>query len=354
MAGFRSLVAVDVEPNLQSAFKRNFPQTLAIQASVSEIGKSEWKHFIGDVRPDAVIGGPPCQGFSFIGKRQVDDPRNGMISQFFRHVELLRPKFFLMENVEGLLHGENANILSAALERVSGLYTILPPMIVSASDFGAATKRKRVVVIGFDPNEVDPITASDLTPGGLTNTATVRDAISDLPSPVPEVKGDYGWVRYPRRSKTRLPVYASALREGPPPGLGWTPAVEKHKAGFISGVAATRHSRAIAHRYASTPCGKTDQTTKSYRLEWDGQCPTLRAGTGAEKGAFQAVRPLHPGKGRVITVREAARLQGFPDWFVFHHTKWHSFRMIGNSVPPPVSYGLLSRIFPKLHLPLAT
>ncbi|KAA1337570.1 DNA cytosine methyltransferase, partial [Escherichia coli] len=73
--------------------------------------------------------------------------------------------------------------------------------------------------------------------------------------------------------------------------------------------------------------------------------PTLRAGTGADKGSHQAVRPLHPDSGRVITVREAARLQGFPDWFCFHPTKWHSFRMIGNSVSPIVSKAILSKIF---------
>jgi DNA (cytosine-5)-methyltransferase 1 len=97
-----------------------------------------------------------------------------------------------------------------------------------------------------------------------------------------------------------------------------------------------------------TEGGKSDPVTKAYRLEWNGQCPTIRAGTGADKGAFQAVRPLHPGKGRVITVREGARLQGFPDWFVFHPTKWHSFRMIGNSVSPIVSKGIFKRLAAKI------
>jgi DNA (cytosine-5)-methyltransferase 1 len=118
-------------------------------------------------------------------------------------------------------------------------------------------------------------------------------------------------------------------------------------------VTRTRHKREIARRYALIPGGKSDPITKSYKLMWDGQCPTLRAGTGQERGAFQAVRPLHPSKGRVITVREAARLQGFPDWFTFHPTKWHSFRMIGNSVSPLVSKGLLSAIAARLNLDLA-
>jgi DNA (cytosine-5)-methyltransferase 1 len=116
----------------------------------------------------------------------------------------------------------------------------------------------------------------------------------------------------------------------------------------------TQHSIDIATRSAATPGGNSDPKTQSYRLQWEGQCPTVRAGTAPDKGSFQAVRPLHPQRGRVVTVREAARLQGFPDWFVFHPTKWHSFRMIGNSVSPMVSEGLLGKIKKKLPARLAT
>src|SRR3546814_16995927 len=90
-------------------------------------------------------------------------------------------------------------------------------------------------------------------------------------------------------------------------------------------------------RFIETAQGKVEPVSHYPKLAWSGQCPTLRAGTGAEKGSFQAMRPIHPTQPRVITVREGARLQGFPDWFMFHPTKWHSFRMIGNSVSPIVS-----------------
>ena len=87
--------------------------------------------------------------------------------------------------------------------------------------------------------------------------------------------------------------------------------------------------------------GEVDSVSKSYRLKYKGFCPTLRAGTGSDKGSYQAVRPLHPTENRVITPREAARLQGFPDWFQFHSTKWHSFRQIGNSVSPILAEHIL-------------
>ena len=355
LAGFHSLVAIDVDATLQSAYKLNFPRTLAVQASVADIDRAAWRQFIGNARPDVVVGGPPCQGFSWIGRRRPDDPRNSLVHHFYRHVALLRPKVFLMENVEGLLDDGNRHILREALEQLHGRYHVLEPHVVNAANFGAATNRNRVVVVGYDPTEVDPMDAQKVFRKKTMDAATVRDAIADLPPPVRQRDNEtnFGWAKYPTMAKRRLSDYADLLRDAPPTGLGWARAVELHDDGYISGLFATRHSREVARRYARTPGGGVDRTTKSQRLRWEGACPTLRAGTGVDKGAFQAVRPLHPGKARVITVREAARLQGFPDWFVFHPTKWHSFRMIGNSVSPFVSRTLFARIRPKFEPSLA-
>ena len=352
LAGFRSLAAIDIDPTLQSAYRRNFPASKAIQASVADLDPAAWKRFIGKVRPDGVIGGPPCQGFSWIGRRRKGDPRNNLIDHFYRNVAMLRPKFFIMENVQGLLDQENAQILFTALERVRRTYRVLDPMLVNAAHFGAATTRRRVIVIGYDPDQVDPLTPDMVMPRLPKRLATVRDAIADLPNPILEEKDEeFGWAKY--KSGYEPSDYASRMKKRPRDGLGWSEAIARHSKGYVSGLTATKHSKAVALRYASTPVGKSDPITKSYRLDWEGQCPTLRAGTGVDKGAFQAVRPLHPKIGRVITVREAARLQAFPDWFVFHPTKWHSFRMIGNSVSPAVSHGLLSRIGGKMHVSLA-
>jgi DNA (cytosine-5)-methyltransferase 1 len=254
-----------------------------------------------------------------------------------------------MENVPGLLDEENVEVLRSALEFVPGRYRILDPFIVNASHYGAATSRRRVVVIGYDPEEVDPLAVETLQRRKTRQLVTVREAISDLPGPIPEHKahGDFSWTKYPTRPKAQLSKYARLLRKRAPQGLGWSEAIDLHRNGFVSGLIETCHSTKIARRYSVIEGGKSDPITKAYRLEWDGQCPTIRAGTGMDKGAFQAVRPLHPGKGRVITIREGARLQGFPDWFVFHPTKWHSFRMIGNSISPFVSCGLLKEIAAK-------
>lgn len=139
------------------------------------------------------------------------------------------------------------------------------------------------------------------------------------------------------------------MRTSPPPHLGWPLAIQKLSNGYVGGFLNTTHTKVVKERYAAVKQGKTDNISRAKRLHWEGLCPTLRAGTGSDKGSHQAVRPLHPDEARVITVREAARLQGFPDWFVFHNTKWHSFRMIGNSVSPIVSESILSSIKSKLR-----
>lgn len=114
---------------------------------------------------------------------------------------------------------------------------------------------------------------------------------------------------------------------------------------MVSGFLGTIHTDEIINRYKKLSFGETDKISRSQRLNPNGFCPTLRAGTGSDKGSYQAVRPIHPTQARVITPREAARLQGFPDWFRFHPTKWHSFRQIGNSVSPLVAEAMLLPLY---------
>jgi DNA (cytosine-5)-methyltransferase 1 len=130
-----------------------------------------------------------------------------------------------------------------------------------------------------------------------------------------------------------------------PNGVGDLLAIERLKTeGKASGSLGTVHSKDVANRYSKIECGKSDSVSKSIRLDPNGFCPTIRAGTDRTRGSFQAVRPLHPTENRVITPREAARLQGFPDWFQFSPTKWHSFRQIGNSVSPILAEHILTVI----------
>jgi DNA (cytosine-5)-methyltransferase 1 len=100
----------------------------------------------------------------------------------------------------------------------------------------------------------------------------------------------------------------------------------------VFGFLGTKHTRQVIKRFSVVKPGGVDAISKFPRLNWNAACPTLRAGTTKERGGYQAARPIHPSEDRVITTREAARLQSFPDWFQFDSTKWHSFRQIGNSI----------------------
>lgn len=347
-AGFDVVVAVDIDPILQSSYKQNFPNSHVLNGDLSIMDKEAWRLALSGETIDGVIGGPPCQGYSRIGKNEACDPRRSLLSHFFRTVNIIQPKFFVMENVEGLLDEGNIEELEKAIKIVDKRYTVLEPVVVDAHEYGVPTKRKRVVVIGYDPEEISDITISDITPKDHAKV-TVRDAIADISAPIAQTKGkdDYGWAPY--RKLESLSDYAKTMRQLPPHAQGWNEAIKKLEVGQTSGHFDTIHTEAVKARFIALEPGKTDKVSRSKKLAWHGVCPTLRAGTGVDKGSYQAVRPLHPDEGRVITVREAARLQGFPDWFCFHKAKWHSFRMIGNSVSPVVAKFILTMIKSKLQ-----
>lgn len=346
-AGFDVVVAVDIDDTLRSAYKDNFPHTRVMNGDLSKMDRDSWSMLLGTEEIDGVIGGPPCQGYSRMGVGDINDPRRSLLGHFFRTVNIIQPKFFVMENVEGLLDEGNVEELEEAVGLVDARYKTLGPVLLDASDYGAPTKRKRVVVIGFDPEQMGEIAVGDII-GAKKSAVTVRDAISDLPEPIAKntASNDMGWAAY--RTEADVSRYAKQMRSLPMPGMGSSSAIEKLKAGLASGYFETIHSEKVKKRYSETRPGETDKISRAKKLSWEGLCPTLRAGTGADKGSHQAVRPLHPDAARVITVREAARLQGFPDWFSFHKTKWHSFRMIGNSVSPLVSESILAIIKEKI------
>lgn len=347
LAGFHSKIAVDIDPDLQSAYRQNFPNSQAIISDISLMTSESWRFLIGETEISGVIGGPPCQGFSRIGKNDKKDPRRELMHHFFRTVNIIKPKFFVMENVEGLLDKGNVEGLLDAIETVDSCYTVLKPIIVDASLYGVPTKRKRVMIIGFDSRRMQNITTEDITTTNIPSV-TVKQAIADLPAPVEVIKGaeEFGWARY---KSGNISNYAKVMRSPPPKGMGCDLAREMMANKMVSGVFETVHTDAVRRRFSETPQGKVESISRYPRLNSNGHCPTLRAGTGKDRGNFQAMRPIHPNEPRVITVREAARLQGFPDWFLFHTAKWHSFRMIGNSVCPLLAKEIFQRIKSKLE-----
>jgi len=320
-AGFKTALAIDIDPILSSSFCVNFPDVPFLQADISLLNHETLSALIPN-GVDGIVGGPPCQGFSGIGRGDLSDPRRELLKDFFRIVNLVSPKFFVMENVTGLIFPNNKPVLDAALSTLNPEWAIIGPIVLDASNYGAPTKRRRVFVFGFNTSKSKPLSLEDIISGTYPRT-TVRDAIHDLEG---AYQGQDGLWRYKQKA---ISPYSFKMRSA---------------SGKFSGHQLTKHKSETELRFSRVPQGAVDPVGKHKRLEWSGFCPTLRAGTGADKGSYQSVRPLHPEKNRVITPREGARLQGFPDDFVFHETVWHSFRMIGNSVSPIIAEALLKNI----------
>ena len=349
-AGFSVCGAVEIDAHAVASHRRNFPKTKHLDQDVSKL-TGEYLREKFDLKNGqlaGIVGGPPCQGFSAIGKGDVLDPRNSLFQDFFRIVAEARPKFFLAENVPGILQERYSRIKEKALSLVEKDYVMLPPMTICARDFGAPTTRTRVFFFGYRQDEIEKQTSDAFLPPNDVQLVPVRDALRGLPRKISEdwQTEDDGW-RIARVHGTSF--YHLRLHGEIPDGVGDQVAIERlKKEERASGSLGTVHSKEVLKRYSKIESGKVDSVSKSRRLEPYGYCPTIRAGTDQTRGSFQAVRPIHPTENRVITPREAARLQGFPDWFRFAPTKWHSFRQIGNSVSPILAERLLTVIYKSL------
>lgn len=350
-AGFDVRMAVELDKIAIATHAQNFPNCRHLHRDVATISGADLLAEAGlaPTQLSGLIGGPPCQGFSVMGKNDPNDPRNALFSHFFRLVSETRPLFFVAENVPGILSEKNQGVLNAAFDLLPQSYQI-HKIVIKASDIGAPTIRTRVFFVGMDAERMETNFAFDgLTPiSGLH--ATVGHALQGLPA----IRSNWGAEHQSWRKCGDVPQdgFFDRICNSIPYGIGDPHALKRYaNAREISGCFGTVHDPETVKRFAKLQPGDTDIVSRAKKLDPLGFCPTLRAGTASDRGSFQAVRPIHPGSPRVITPREAARLQGFPDWFVFHPTKWHSFRQIGNSVSPIVSEALLSQI--RLLLPAA-
>lgn len=350
-AGFRVAAAVDNDPIAMGSHSKNFPLTKHLTGDVSRLDGDDLLELAGlrKGQLDGLVGGPPCQGFSRMGKRDPKDGRNNLFVDFFRLVKETEPSFFLAENVQGILDEPYEQIRKRALKLVSDEYVLLDPVEVTASDHGAPTTRTRVLFFGFKKRRFETLDSTLFETNTSTARITVKDALKGLPARIDPrwLSEETSWRQVGKMGRGR---FADSITGRVPKGVGDPASLERYEnKNEVSGFLATRHDTKVRERFAQIAQGETDPVSRAPRLNLDGYCPTLRAGTGKDRGSYQSLRPIHPTADRVITPREAARLQGFPDWFIFHPTKWHSFRQIGNSVSPVVAEQILRSILLRMR-----
>jgi DNA (cytosine-5)-methyltransferase 1 len=346
-AGFDVVASVEIDPIHCAVHEFNFPYCTSICADAAKITGEEIRSRarLGKKQIDVVFGGAPCQGFSMIGKRALDDPRNGLLLQFLRLVVELDANYFVFENVKGLTIGEHRKLLDELIEAFHGhgYSVLLPYQVLNAADFGVPKDRRRVFLIGAKMGLPLPV-----YPEPLGSYTSVAEAIGDLPNvdEFPELMLSDVLEHAPLGKGSR---YARILR-GQAQDTSDFSYPRKWSPKRLTSSMRTAHTPLSQRRFTETPHGKVESVSRFLKLNPDGLCNTLRAGTGSERGAFTSPRPIHPHMPRVITVREAARLHSYPDWFRLHATKWHGFRQIGNSVPPLLGRAVASRLIEAMDI----
>jgi DNA (cytosine-5)-methyltransferase 1 len=296
-----------------------------------------------------------------MGKRIFDDPRNSLVFHFHRLVLELQPKFFVMENVRGITIGEHKQILKALIHefKIKGYQVEEDYQILNAAYYGVPQARERLFLIGARedmelPKYPQPITkpanSHKLKAKHLSHLPvcpTVWEAIGDLPE-VEQYSDlltkDWTMADYGKPSN-----YAAILRNIKTVADDYS-YDRLFDSRFLSSSLRTKHSQPTIERFAATVPGEREPISRFHKLHPAGVCNTLRAGTDKYKGSFTSPRPIHPYTPRCITVREAARLHSYPDWFRFHITKWHGFRQVGNSVPPLLAKAVAAEIIRRLNI----
>ena len=358
-AGFDVVAAVEIDPVHCAAHKFNFPDCAVVAKSVQDVTAAEIRHAagIGLRTVDVVFGGAPCQGFSMIGQRILDDPRNALVKDFVRLVHDLRASYFVFENVKGLTVGQHRQFLDELIRAfdVVGYDVRLPWKVLDAADFGTPQHRERLILFGArrdlpTPTYPNPTTspADSKRPSKRPVGPSCKDALDDLPD-----AEDYGVLLATDEVRTAAwgepSTYARLMR-----GLDVDPGDFSRPrlwdSSLLTSSARTDHTPISRRRFRETAEGAVEPISRFFRLPSSGLSNTLRAGTDAARGAFTSPRPIHYRHARCVTVREMARLHGFPDWFRFNETKWHGARQIGNAVPPPLARAIAAQVVEALRV----
>ena len=347
-AGFRTLAAIDVSADAVAVFRANFPEIPnALREDLRVLRPERLAAMIGADRVDLIVGGPPCQGFSNVrrrdganhGPRLVQDERRELYRHFLDYVEFFRPSVFVMENVPGIRSADGGRYFAAVQSGARALGYRIHGQIVRAAEYGAPQKRVRQLIIGtraglpcFRPGLLRPTHAD--------HPVTLGEAIGDLP-PLEAGQGTDPAVYDPKRRADHLARHGRRFLHG---------VLEVNRAQALTAHCARLHSERDLRDFARLregenskqamvrgvvfefPYDKTCFRDRYTRQSRDGLCSTVVAHLAKDGLMF-----IHPTQRRSLTPREAARVQTFPDWFVFPVSRTHQYRVIGNAVPPLVA-----------------
>lgn len=310
-AGYQPIFSVEMWQPAIETHNKNYPNVPVIASDIRTIGNDELEKYKNKV--DVIVGGPPCQGFSTIGKRLVKDPRNELVFEFIRFVDTIKPKAFLMENVKGLLSSDGGKIKTAIEDEFKHVgYTVIS-RVLCAADYGVPQMRNRVFFLGIRKDLDVDVTFPEKT-HSRDNYVTVGEAINDLIGKENKIPN-----HVPMKHNSTVTERIKYIKEGegiPKDGLPAEIAYGSRR-DYIK-----NELKNFSHVYK--------------RLSRFKPATTMVPG----HNAF----PLHPVENRSLTVREAARIQTFPDDVVFCGNRQNQCIQVGNAVPVKLAYQLAKHI----------
>lgn len=341
-SGFNVVKALEINSQIAETYKKNNPNTNMI---VDDIVNADKNNYFKKGDADVIIGGPPCQGFSMAGARNrngfMGDPRNFLFKHYFNIVKTVRPKCFVFENVKGLVsmeHGEIFNEIKKIFSDknlLDGDYYELKWQIVNSFDFGVPQKRERFILIGIlNGKNTDFDSIFEKTRNQIKNEiphffdkVTVKDAISNLQETTTsgEVKNTRPENKYQEflYSNKDSKIYNQSSRNHSEKALT-----------RIKEVKPGENFKSLHDKIKSIHSG-------SYgRMVWNEPAVTITTRYDTPSGG----RYIHPSENRTITDREAARIQSFPDNYVFVGNKTSISTQIGNAVPPKMAMFLAKMV----------
>lgn len=336
--GFNTLFANDVDPDMCESFKMNMPNVNIVCDSIANV---KFKELIGERKVDVVLGGPPCQAYSTSGKRLMEDPRAMLYQQYYRALVESQPQMFVYENVRGLLSMDNGKLFEEVQRLFASLGYRVEAKVLNAADYGVPQERERVIVVGvrdgikFEYPKPTHTSAqnskSDLFETALPTHITLGEAIGDLPF---ISAGEVGY----KYSSEPQNDYQKLMRQNAPVKI------MNHDA--------ARHGEALMRIIRNVPEGgikrdipegirpKSGFPNSYGRLWWDRPSMTITRNLGTPSSA----RCIHPKCDRALTTREGARLQSFPDHYLFYGSRSKMNLQIGNAVPPLLAKAIANQI----------
>jgi DNA (cytosine-5)-methyltransferase 1 len=358
MAGYDVLLANDWDPASAATFRRNFPGVAMVEGDIREIGASQLMGQAG-LRPgdlDLLIGGPPCQGFSIIGARVVHDSRNDLFRDFLRIGAALRPKCLLIENVPGMATLAKGAPFQEILQGYGQLgYTVSCAELLAAQ-YGVPQMRWRMVIIGFRKdlgipagvgfprpthghlNIGDLIPNCTISPKEAAGFVTTWEAIGDLP---PVQAGQ----EVPAYQGPPACAYQREMRRGLTDELynHYAPRLSRQNLARIAALKAGQDWRDLPRELL--PPGmqrakRKDHTRRYSRMTWDGIPRSIITRFRDPKSGEYT----HPEQHRTISIREAARIQSFPDRFAFAGSYTEQYEQVGNAVPPKLAEAIAREV----------